>query len=68
MNLQDEDVVVVNANIEMDWGLDVSLFDKCAPGVNDDGGGGYCPKDFVHLIEGLKCRVGHAQLVGGMHV
>jgi len=40
MNLHNEDVVVVNANIEMDWGLDVSLFDKCAPGVNDDGGGG----------------------------
>lgn len=68
MNLQDEHVVGVNANIEMDWGLDVSLCDKCVLGVNDDGGGGYCPKDFVHPIEGLKCRVGHAQLVGGMHV
>lgn len=41
MNLNNEDVVGVHVNIV---GLAVSLCDKCALGVNDGGGGGYCPR------------------------
>jgi hypothetical protein len=68
VNLDDEEVVGVNANIEMGLGLAVSLCDKCVGGVNDDAGGGYCPKDFVHPIEGLRYRVGRAQFAGEVHI
>jgi hypothetical protein len=68
VNLNGQAVVRVGAGIEMGMGLAVSLCDKYVAGVNDDAGGGYCPKDFVHPIEGLRYRVGRAQFAGEVHI
>jgi hypothetical protein len=62
MNLSDEDVVGANRNIEMDLGPAVSFCDKCALGVNDDGGGGYSPRDFACPSKGPKNHVVRVQL------
>ena len=47
----------VVANIEMNVGLALSFCNKLAPVVNDDDGGGYCPRDFACPFEALRNRV-----------
>jgi hypothetical protein len=64
VNLDDEEVMGVNANIEMGLGRAVSLCDKCVAGVNDDAGGGYCPRGFVCPIEALRNREVREGLAG----
>jgi len=61
VNLSYVNAMSVNANIDVDLG---SRLYKCAPGVNDDGGGESCPTDSAHPSEEPRNYGDHVQLAG----
>ena len=50
VGLSDVNVMCMDANIELDLG--VSLYEKCMPGLNNNGGSASYPMDSAHLIGG----------------
>ena len=64
VNLNSQAVVGVGAGIKMGMGLALSFWNKYVPVVNDDGSGGYYPRDFECPSEGLRNPTVRRQLVG----
>jgi hypothetical protein len=64
VNLNSQAVVGVDAGIKMGMGPALSSWNKYSLVVNDDGGGGYYPRDFGCPSEGPRNLAVHRQLAG----